>query len=365
MEYLIVSVIFIFFFWFSLVKSDERNKVYNSNLINPQTSTLLKAFCCILIVCHHYALRTDGRIIRRIVAMGGGTFALVVFLLLSSYGIAESEKRKPTDLKQYLFKRCGKLVKPYLLITVIAMIAYWFIGAYASSDELLQNRVSQAFVEIGQHRLTVPDGVSYMVGLKTFDGAMWFVGVTLYSYLAFGLSKTICLKRFGGGKIEDAKCSLTLLYSTLLVLFAVVTYSMGFPAHYYRNLWALVLGLWLSLYGKSIVRCSFKCSVLAAIALNVLVYIWLRITHSGDFIYLFFANVALVSLWLSNRLFLSFSLRKGNFITMLSGISYMVYLIHIKVLTIEWWYIGYKTLLLPLAVIVLLSYLFSKILRKI
>ena len=140
---------------------------------------------------------------------------------------------------------------------------------------------------------------------------------------------------------------------------------MGFPAHYYRNLWALVLGLWLSLYGKSIVRCSFKCSVLAAIALNVLVYIWLRITHSGDFIYLFFANVALVSLWLSNRLFLSFSLRKGNFITMLSGISYMVYLIHIKVLTIEWWYIGYKTLLLPLAVIVLLSYLFSKILRKI
>ena len=43
----------------------------------------------------------------------------------------------------------------------------------------------------------------------------------------------------------------------------------------------------------------------------------------------------------------------------------MVYLIHIKVLTIEWWYIGYKSLLLPLVVIVVLSYLFSKILRKI
>lgn len=80
---------------------------------------------------------------------------------------------------------------------------------------------------------------------------------------------------------------------------------------------------------------------------------------------LFFDNVAFVFLWLNNRLFCRFSLRKGNFITMLAGISYMVYLIHIKVLTIEWWYIGYKTLLLSLAVIVLLSYLFSKILRKI
>ena len=199
MEYLIVSVIFILFLWLSLAKSDERNKVYNSNLINPQTSTLLKAFCCILIVCHHYALRTDGGITRRIVAMGGGTFALVIFLLLSSYGIVESEKRKPTDLKQYLFKRCVKLVKPYFLVTVIAMIAYWFIGAYASLDALLQNRVSQAFVEIGQRRLTISDGVSYLFGLKTFDGAIWFVGVTLYSYLAFGLSQTICLKRFGGG----------------------------------------------------------------------------------------------------------------------------------------------------------------------
>lgn len=356
---------FILLLYFSLQKNGECIKTNNIVQINPQTSTLLKAFCCILIVCHHYALRTDGGIIRRITAMGGGTFALVVFLLLSSYGIAESEKRKPTNLKNYIVKRCGKLIKPYVLITVIAMIAYWLIGAYASPDELLKNRVSKAFVEIGQHLLTVSGGISYLVGLKTFDGAMWFVGVTLYSYLAFGLSKTICLKRFGGGKIEDARCLIMLVYSTLLILFAVATYCIGFPAHYYRNLWALFLGLWLSLYGKSIDGYSVKYYVLIAVAINVMIYVWLRITQSGDFIYLFFANVALVSILLSNRLFCRYSLKKDNFITFLAGFSYMVYLIHIKVLTLEWWYIGYKTLLLPLIVIVVLSYLFSKILRKI
>ena len=298
--------------------------------------------------------------------MGGGTFALVVFLLLSSYGIAESEKRKPTNLKNYIVKRCGKLIKPYLVITVIAMIAYWLIGAYASPDELLKNRVSLAFVEIGQHVLTVSSGISYLVGLKTFDGAMWFAGVTLYSYLAFGLSKTICLKQFGGGgKIESARSSIMFVHSAFLILFAVVTYCMSFPAHYYRNLWALAFGLWLSLYGKSIDGCSVKCRALIAVAVNAMIYVWLRVTQSGDFIYLFFANVALASILLSNRLFYRYSLKKGNFITLLAGISYMIYLIHIKVLTIEWWYMGYHTLLLPLAVIVLLSYLFSKILRKI
>lgn len=130
--------------------------------------------------------------------MGGGTFALVVFLLLSSYGIAESEKRKPTDFKQFLFKRCRKIVVPYLVITIVAIIVYWFIGAYASTDVLFKNRVSQAFVELGQQGLIISDVLRYLVGLKTFDGAMWFVGVTLYSYLAFGLSKTICYKRYGG-----------------------------------------------------------------------------------------------------------------------------------------------------------------------
>ena len=117
--------------------------------------------------------------------------------MLSSYGIAESEKRKPTDFKQFLFKRCGKILVPYFVITIVSIIGYWLIGAYASTDVLFKNRVSQAFVELGQQGLIVSDVLKYIVGLKTFDGAMWFVGVTLYSYLAFGLSKTICYKLGG------------------------------------------------------------------------------------------------------------------------------------------------------------------------
>lgn len=364
MEYLVVLALFVLFLKLSLAKEDSSQKK-SSILIGIQTSTLLKAFCCILIICHHYALRTDGGIIRRITAMGGGTFALVVFLLLSSYGIAESEKRTPTDFKQFLFKRCRKIVVPYLVITIVAIIVYWFIGAYASTDVLFKNRVSQAFVELGQQGLIISDVLRYIVGLKTFDGAMWFVGVTLYSYLAFGLSKTICYKRYGGANLDGAKSRLMLNYCLLLLVFAIITYCLDFPAHYYRNLWALVLGLWLSLYGNLLSGHSVRYRLLILIFINVLIYVWLRITKSGDIIYLFFANLGLVSLWFCNRLFYRYSLKKSNFITFLAGMSYMVYLIHIKVLTIEWWYIGYKSLLLSLVVIVVLSYLFSKILRKI
>ena len=177
--------------------------------------------------------------------------------------------------------------------------------------------------------------------------------------------KTAVLGRAGGANLEDAKSRLMLNYCLLLVVFAIITYCLDFPAHYYRNLWALVLGLWLSLYGNLLSGHSVKHRLLILIFINVLIYVWLRITNSGDIIYLFFANLGLVSLWFCNQLFYRYSLKKGNFITFLAGMSYMVYLIHIKVLTIEWWYIGYKTLLLPLVVIIVLSYLFSKILRKI
>lgn len=75
------------------------------------------------------------------------------------------------------------------MITIVAIVIYSTIGADAPSDVLTANRISPAFVYIGQHKSGLIDMLYYLIGIKTFDGAMWFVGVTLYSYVAFGLSK--------------------------------------------------------------------------------------------------------------------------------------------------------------------------------
>lgn len=114
----------------------------------------------------------------------------------------------------------------------------------------------------------------------------------------------------GGANIEGAKSRLMLNYCLLLLVFAIITYCLDFPAHYYRNLWALVLGLWLSLYGNLLSGHSVRYRLLILIFINVLIYVWLRITKSGDIIYLFFANLGIVSLWFCNRLFYRYSLKK-------------------------------------------------------
>lgn len=333
-----------------------KNKYRNNSIIYPETSSLQKAFCCILIVCHHFSLRADGGIIRRLFAMGGGTFSLVIFLLLSSYGIAMSERNHPTTLIQYSKKRILKILKPYTLITIVAIVIYYTIGADAPSDVLTANRISQAFVYIGQHKSGLIDMLYYLIGIKTFDGAMWFVGVTVYSYVAFGLSK------YASKGVQNcgAQKRVFIIYCLLIALFAFSTFELNFPAHYYRNLWALPLGLWLALYGNKVQGFTVKKTIVTLIELNMMIFLWLKITSSGNIMYLVFSNIALGSIWLCNRLFDRYSLKKGSLIVILAGLSYYVYLIHIKVLTIEWWYIGYKTLLLPLIIILILSFVYSK-----
>lgn len=145
-----------------------------------------------------------------------------------------------------------------------------------------------------------------------------------------------------------------------MALFAFVTFELDFPAHYYRNLWALPLGLWLALYGNKAQGFTVKKTIVTLIELNMMIFLWLKITSSGNIMYLVFSNIALGSIWLCNRLFDRYSFKKGSLIVILAGLSYYVYLIHIKVLTIEWWYIGYKTLLLPLIIILILSFVYSK-----
>lgn len=339
------------------ITSLRGGRVYCNSLIYPETSSLLKAFCCIVIIVHHFSLRADGGIIRRFFSMGGGTFSLVIFLLLSSYGIAMSERTHPTTLAKYFKKRIWKLLKPYILITAVAIVIYAIIGADVPSDVLATNRVSQAFGDIGQHKANIIDIFYYFIGVKTFDGAMWFVGVTLYSYIAFGLSKSISKDLV---QRRAKKNSIFACYCLFIALFALITMKLDFLAHYYRNLWALPLGLWLALYGNKIRKFTVVKKIITLFIINCIIILWLRMTSEGNIFYIVFSNIALISVWLCNRLFDRYSFEADNLIVLLAGLSYYVYLIHIKVLTIEWWYIGYKTLLLPLVLILILSFVYSK-----
>lgn len=124
-----------------------------SCIFYPHTSIFLKALCCLVIVCHHFALRSDAGIVNRALEIGGGTYALVIFLFLSSYGIVKSEIKHETKLLEYSRHRLWKLLLPYLFVTIISIAVYCIIGAHADAGELKAARVSQAFVDLGGHHV--------------------------------------------------------------------------------------------------------------------------------------------------------------------------------------------------------------------
>ena len=141
-----------------------------------------------------------------------------------------------------------------------------------------------------------------------------------------------------------------------------------FPAHYYRNLWVLVLGLWVALYENEILKKSLENKMGPYFIVNVLMILWVFITSSGDKYYVIFVNLGFFSILLSNELFKKFSLKRNSMILYLAGISYYIYLIHDKVLTITWWYFGYISSILIVIVCLILSIITNRfvnyVLRK-
>lgn len=124
-EYLLIFGVFFICVIISTREGGDSNKC----IVYPDASSLLKALCCLVIVCHHFALRTTGGFANTILEIGGGSYALVIFLFLSSYGIAKSEIKHPTTIVVYAKKRIWKLMFPYIIITVIAIGIYFLVGA--------------------------------------------------------------------------------------------------------------------------------------------------------------------------------------------------------------------------------------------
>ena len=148
----------------------------------------------------------------------------------------------------YARKRLWKVFQPYLVITIFSIVLYWIIGANVTEEQLLDARVNPTFGLLGSHQATPTDMLGYVLGTKSLDRAMWFVGVTLYSYTAFLLSKLLLPSK----SLMEKRGVILLSYTVLILFFAAFTYWKQFPAHYYRNLWALVLGLMIALYEKEI-----------------------------------------------------------------------------------------------------------------
>ena len=335
--------------FFSLQKRKE--PTIQSQIISKDTSIVLKAICCIVIILHHYGLRIGNVIISRILAIGGGNFSLTIFLCLSAYGIAVSEINRSTDVKTFLNKRMSKILIPYLVVMMLTIVAYWFIEGNASEEEMVANRINPSFAYIGGHEISLTDCLKWLVGINSLCGSMWFVGVILYAYMAFLVSKTLF-------SITNAKYKLFALYVILIVAFGIIAYLTEAPGHYYRNIWALALGLHFALYQGWWMKQSKSRLFLVYIGMNLLLMTYLLCFSELKMFYLVFANLGVISIFIFNKLFEYYQIKENSIITWLAILSYVVYLVHGKLLVIQWWYMGYTSISVIVIGSLLLAYLY-------
>lgn len=85
----------------------------NLTVLSLDTSNLIKAVCCIVIILHHYALRAQVPFVGSYFSSTAGNQALMLFMLMSGFGIVKSELIHKTTVKTFLKKRFLKLLIPF------------------------------------------------------------------------------------------------------------------------------------------------------------------------------------------------------------------------------------------------------------
>lgn len=90
----------------------------------------------------------------------------------------------------------------------------------------------------------------------------------------------------------------------------------------------------------------------------MLLITYLLCVHELNPFYLLFANLGIMGIFIFNKLFEYYQIKKRSVITWLAILSYMVYLVHGKLLVIQWWYMGYTSISIVIIGSLLLAYFY-------
>ena len=274
-----------------------------------------------------------------------------MFFLLSSYGVCKSEIANPTTGRTFIKHRLGKLFVPFIVVNVITLITYRFCGANCSLEQLPTARVNESFVLIGSNHYDLIDYLISALGLKEIDAAMWFVYIIIYSYVAFLVSKMLFSYTYQTGKA-------VLLFTLLVAFLFVVLFVLKVPTHIYRSLWAIAFGAVLFWTEKRFDNLLKRCGIMVVafvILLSPIVYIERNMMM---LLYASFIPITIIVVGCVNRYF---EIKKNSAIALLSSCSYLIYLVHVKVLTLQWWYIGYRSALLAVLLSLMAAMLYKEI----
>ena len=197
-----------------------------------------------------------------------------------------------------------------------------------------------------------------LIGLDRIDGVDWFLRHILISYVLLYTAKSIF-------PVASRKFAFSSLYIIMLILVGYF-YAIHDP-FVSTNVW-----YWYSALGMGVIFATFEREILSwrgigsigAIITSVLIVLLIALKQHNIYYFVYTAlAITLIS-------FLSYVMRyiaisKDSLLFAFSSASFVFYLIHVKILNIEWWYFGYKSVCIPFLVISILSWVYYYFDRRI
>ena len=308
----------------------------SETILSLDTSNLIKAICCIVIIMHHYALRVNIPLLGPYFGSQSGNQALTLFMLMSGFGVVKSEIIHKSTVNTFLKRRFLKLLIPFWIVNFLTILAYSLINPQkpfgVNLDEI---RVWDYFWNFGTGQYVFLDYVMLFLGIKEVDGAYWFLEVILYSYLALLVTKSLF-------DLKKKKAYALSFYTILITLFGIFAYYQQLPAQYYRNLWPLVLGFFMAVYeNKLILRlCNIKTIIITGFLINIYFIFYTKVVHDLSVKTFVGIDIVLFVTFILSYLLRKYAILKTSLLSKVAILSYLIYLWHIKFLNLEWYYMG-------------------------
>lgn len=297
--------------------------------LSPSVSNALKGLCSIIIICHHWCLFNHNilgssyNIFLKLLPMLGGNFCLIIFFFLSGYGITISETKHSNRIFAYSKKRIWKIYKPACIIRFISILLYLFlirneVTLFAKNKYYL----SPILYNISHKEISVK--FLYEWFIQKMD---WYVFTTIILYIIFYI-----VYHAIPSKIElsfKKKYRIFLMVISVSVYYVIAYYFFGFSeAHYYRNLWAFLLGVIIGI-DPNLIKSKY-------IFIFVSVMMLFNFKQEG-YIYIIPSVLALTVLMILGLTNKTYELN-SKFFAYLGGISYYVYLSHSLFYNLLWEY---------------------------
>jgi peptidoglycan/LPS O-acetylase OafA/YrhL len=301
--------------------------------ITRSNAIFLKAIACMMIVVHHY-FHLNGihsNIFTYIISAHFGYIFVSLFFLLSAYGLTESESNVNNNFFQFIKKRLLRVYYPVVLINILTIILYYICGYEVFS---------------------IDDICLYILGIKLIDPFLWYVNVSLLFYVFFWISF----------RMENSYKVIMLFFLSIIYML-IAHFYLKLPGNLYMSVLSFPIGMCCSLYKYQISR--FVASNLFYLyyfiyVIGVLTLFFVFHKMGCQIIKTICMSFILVPFYFYLA---QFNLLKSKVLNFIGGISYEIYLVHLKVfILLGFFIIEYRSLWLFITIVIAISFIFNRVL---